>query len=77
MDEPKPQTANTQPSSEKIDPAKILPNGIEESSDKNVAKQTDDSKRVEGLKKKKLMRIEKQLAKSKGQEGPRLDPVGL
>ena len=72
MDEPKPQTANTQPSSEKIDPAKILPNGIEESSDKNVAKQTDDSKRVEGLKKKKLMRIEKQLAKSKVSK---LDPT--
>ena len=72
MDEPKPQTANTQPSSEKIDPAKILPNGIEESSDKNVAKQMDDSKRVEGLKKKKLMRIEKQLAKSKVSK---LDPT--
>ena len=63
--QPKPQETKSQPSSEKADLAKKLPNTIEGSSAMNLAEKTDDSKRVEGLKKKKQMRREKQLAKSR------------
>ena len=62
--QPEPQQTKSQPCSEKTDIANKLPK-LEGSSDKKFAKQTDDSKRVEGLKKKKVMRIEKQLAKSR------------
>ena len=58
--QPKPQETKSQPISEKTDLAKKLPNTIEGSSAMNLAEQRDDSKRVEGLKKKKQMRKEKQ-----------------
>ena len=73
--EPESSQHKSKPIAEKPSSDAKLPNTLEENSLKPEATVSDEvkgSKRIEGLKKKKLMRIEKQLAKSKS---PKLEPA--
>merc|ERR1719445_152637 len=73
--EPESSQQKSKPIAEEPNSDAKLPNTLEENSLKPEATGSDEvkgSKRIEGLKKKKLMRIEKQLAKSKS---PKLEPA--